>query len=59
MIRIFGLDLNPIYRRANKGDIKDSYADITKSKRILKFTAHKDFEQGLREVKGTLALKNR
>jgi UDP-glucose 4-epimerase len=59
MIRIFGLDLKPIYRQANKGDIKDSYADMTKSKRILKFTAHKDFDQGLREVKGTLALKNR
>ena len=50
MIRIFGLELQPIYQKAKKGDVMDSYADIKKSKEILKFVAHKDFDEGLREI---------
>jgi nucleoside-diphosphate-sugar epimerase len=50
MIKIFGFKLHPIYRKPERGDIKESYADLTKSKKILKFNTRKDFDEGLREV---------
>ena len=50
MIRIFGLQLQPIYRKGKKGDVFDSYADITRSEKILKFTAHNHLDEGLREI---------
>jgi nucleoside-diphosphate-sugar epimerase len=58
MTRIFGLELQPIYQKAKKGDVMDSYADTTKSKQILKFIAHKDFDEGLREIINSQTLKN-
>jgi nucleoside-diphosphate-sugar epimerase len=59
MTRIFGLELQPIYQKPKKGDVMDSYADMTKSKQILKFIAHKDFDEGLRETIHSQTLKNR
>ena len=58
MTRIFGLELQPIYQKAKKGDVMDSYADMTKPKEILKFIAHKDFNEGLREIINLQTLKN-
>jgi UDP-glucose 4-epimerase len=57
MIRIFGLQLQPIYRKGKKGDVIDSYADMTKSNMILKFTPHKGFEEGLREIVKSYSVK--
>jgi UDP-glucose 4-epimerase len=59
MTRIFGLELQPIYQNAKKGDVMDSYADTTKSKKILKFIAHKDFDEGLREIINSQTLKTK
>ena len=52
MIALSGLDLEPIYKEANQesGVILHSYADITKAKNILQFTAKKNLEQGLAEI---------
>ena len=57
MIRIFGLELQPIYQNAKEGDVADSYADIKKSKEILRFAANKDFDEGLREIINSQTLK--
>ena len=50
MIRIFGIDLEPIYYRAKEGDIKYSYADTKKSKSILKFIAIEELESCLKQI---------
>lgn len=51
MIRVSGLDLEPIYQETNsKADIKDSCADITKAKKILQFTPKNKFEIGLKKI---------
>ena len=50
MTRIMGNPtLNPIYKKAAEGDIRQSYADITKTSDILKFIAKRDLENGLQE----------
>ena len=50
MIRIFGIDLEPIYYGSKEGDIKDNYADTRKSKNILKFIAIEELESGLKQI---------
>jgi UDP-glucose 4-epimerase len=50
MIRIFGVDLEPIYYGAKEGDIKYTYADTRKSKSILKFIAIEELESGLKQI---------
>jgi UDP-glucose 4-epimerase len=52
MIAISGHELEPIYEKGNKnsGVILHSYADMTKAKRVLRFFARKDLEEGLKEV---------
>jgi len=50
MIRISGLDLEPIYKEERKGDIKYSTVDITKSKNILGFIATEKVELALRQM---------
>jgi UDP-glucose 4-epimerase len=57
MTRILGLELQPIYQKAKKGDVMDSYADTTKSKEILKFIPRKNFDEGLREIIYSQTLK--
>ena len=50
MTRIMGKPaLRPIYKKAAEGDIKISYADITKTSNVLNFTAKRDLENGLQE----------
>ena len=41
--------LNPIYKKAAEGDIRQSYADITKTRNVLNFIAKRDLENGLQE----------
>lgn len=51
MIRVSGLDLEPIYQETNnKADIKDSRADITKAKKILQFTPKNKLETELKNL---------
>ena len=52
MIALSGLELEPIYKKGNQesGVILHSYADITRAKNILQFTAKKNLEQGLAEI---------
>jgi UDP-glucose 4-epimerase len=49
MIKIFGLDLEPIFSEPKEGDIKNSYADITKSKKELRFVPIEEINSALNE----------
>jgi UDP-glucose 4-epimerase len=48
MTKLFGMDLAPIYKEEQTGDIKYAHVDVTKAKEILKFTANKDFQEELK-----------
>lgn len=48
MIRIHGLDLEPVYSAAIKGDILHSCANTKKSEKRLRFIARHDVESALR-----------
>ena len=51
MIRLSGLDLQPIYQKTdNKADIKASYADITKAKAILQFAPKSNLKKDLQNL---------
>lgn len=51
MIRFSGLDLRPVFKKGNsKADIKDSCADITKAKTILKFVPRSNLKSDLRKL---------
>jgi UDP-glucose 4-epimerase len=51
MIRLSGLDLRPVYQRAdNKADIRASCADITKANTILKFVPKSNFKKDLQNL---------
>lgn len=51
MIRVSGLDLEPIYQDAeNKGEIKDSCADITRAKNILQFIPKNKLEIDIENI---------
>lgn len=47
---VMGTTFIPKYLPAKQGDIKDSYADITKARTVLGFTPHVSFEDGLRKT---------
>jgi UDP-glucose 4-epimerase len=48
--RIFGTNLEPIYKEARQGDVRDSQADISKAARMLDYKPIVDLEAGLRET---------
>lgn len=48
MIKTFKVDLEPIFAEQKKGDIMNSYADITKSKDELKFIATENLNSALK-----------
>jgi UDP-glucose 4-epimerase len=48
MIKIFKLDLEPIFAQQREGDIMNSYADITKSKDELRFIANENINSALK-----------
>jgi UDP-glucose 4-epimerase len=50
MIKIAGLDLEPIFAEPKRGDIKESYADIEKLKTDLGFTNFTEIEHGLKQI---------
>ena len=56
MIKIFGLDLKPLYKEAkeDKKGIMHSYADTTLARQNLHFVAKKGIETGLREYRAMI-----
>lgn len=48
--RIFGSNVEPIYKDARVGDVRDSQADISKAARLLGYSPIIPFEDGLRET---------
>ena len=42
--------LNPIFKKEAEGDIRQSYADITKTSDVLNFFAKGDLENGLQDL---------
>jgi nucleoside-diphosphate-sugar epimerase len=47
---IFGSDVEPIYKAARAGDVRDSQADITKAEQLLGYKPIVSFEEGLRHT---------
>ena len=50
MCRIFDAPFAPVYGDERAGDIRHSWAAISKAKGILKWTPEVDLEKGLREL---------
>jgi len=50
MIKMSGFDLKPEYTEPRKGDIKKSYADISKAKNLLGWNPEIDLETGLKKI---------
>jgi len=51
MIKLFGLELKPLYRnRISNEDVRRSCADISRSKKKLKFNITHDLDQGLDQI---------
>jgi nucleoside-diphosphate-sugar epimerase len=48
--KIFGTNLQPIYKDARQGDVRDSQADISKAAQMLDYKPIVDLEAGLRET---------
>jgi len=48
--QIVGTDMKPVYGPARAGDVRDSQADISKARRLLKYTPVVDLEEGLRRT---------
>jgi nucleoside-diphosphate-sugar epimerase len=48
--KIFGTNLEPIYKEARQGDVKDSLADISKAERLLGYKPTVGLEEGLRQT---------
>lgn len=48
--RIFKTSIAPIHEAPRPGDVRHSQADIRKSQRLLGYTAHVSFEEGLRRT---------
>ena len=50
MIKLFGLNLEPVYGPPRRGDIMHSYADISRAKRILGWHPSISLEEGLKKL---------
>ena len=48
--KIFGSSVEPIYKEARPGDVRDSQADITKAERLLGYRPSVGLEEGLRHT---------
>ena len=50
MNKIVGTDIKAVYGPSRAGDVHDSQADISKARRLLKYTPVVDLEEGLRRT---------
>jgi UDP-glucose 4-epimerase len=50
-----GTNLTPVFQDPRPGDIKHSFADISKARRILGFAPRVTFEEGLKRTAATIA----
>jgi UDP-glucose 4-epimerase len=48
--KIFGTNVQPIYKEARSGDVRDSQADISKAAKLLGYQPTVGLEEGLRET---------
>ena len=48
LVDYYKIDIKPLYHTERKGDIKHSYADITKAKKILGYEVKTSFNEGIR-----------
>ena len=48
--KIFGSNVEPIYREARTGDVRDSQADISKARKMLGYRPTVGLEEGLRKT---------
>ena len=48
--KIFGTNVQPIYKEARAGDVRDSQADISKAEKLLGYKPIVGLEEGLRET---------
>lgn len=48
--KIFNSNVEPVYKEARPGDVRDSQADISKATKMLGYKPTVGFEQGLRET---------
>jgi nucleoside-diphosphate-sugar epimerase len=48
--RILGVNAQPEFAPTREGDVKDSQADISKARRLLRFEPRESFEAGLRKT---------
>jgi nucleoside-diphosphate-sugar epimerase len=58
MIDIFGLNLKPVYRRAQAGEMRYCYADTSKSRKFLNFVAREGFESKLSHIVSNILSKS-
>ena len=50
MIRAFGMDVKPVYASPREGDIRHSYADVTKAKKLLGWEPSIGLDEGLKQL---------
>lgn len=48
--KVIGSEIDPIYKEARVGDVRDSQADISKAERLLGYRPAVTFEEGLRQT---------
>ncbi len=48
LVNYYKIDIKPNYQSERKGDIRDSYADISKAKELLGYKVKTDFNEGIR-----------
>ena len=48
--KILGKNLKPVHAPKRRGDVRKSYADVSKAKRLLKYTPKVGFEKGLKDT---------
>ena len=50
--KIFGSNVEPIYKDVRAGDVRDSQADISKARRLLGYEPIVAFDRGLEQTVG-------